>query len=236
MYRVANTSIKALDALDKLKKGSDDVNIHARESIRFLDRMQTPAGRKAITGVKIQDPSERYQKWADFVTALEISLPDDHQEPPPRIKDILNCAVYCLNHPGIPSAIDEIFLVTNNRLVKEWAIVYNVPVISPDDISGMIRSEDIEFTERKRHYDYAQSNNYSRSPSSPRRGGRGFGGGEGGSRGNFRERNETRTSSGGGGRRGRGGGSIVRDCSPPDFVLRGSPRGVARGRGKLWEP
>lgn len=232
----------ALDSLDHLKKGTDNTSIHARESIRFFDRVQTTAGRKQITGVRIQAPTEKYENWAECITAAAAAaarrtppsspiLTDfPEQEPPSRIKELLNCTVYHLNR--LRSSDDtQVLLVTNDETVAEWAELYNIPTVSSKEVETMVRREDIEFVERKRHYEYAV--NHPRSPGSPYggggrgRGGSRRGGWNGGRRDSWKEEDRTPP-------RGRGG--VRRDASPPDFVLRGPPRGVARGRGKLWEP
>jgi hypothetical protein len=55
----------ALDQLDNLKKGSTQVNINAREAIRFFDRAQSGRGKTLAPGVKMQAPTEQYAAWAD---------------------------------------------------------------------------------------------------------------------------------------------------------------------------
>jgi hypothetical protein len=205
--------------------------------------VQTTAGRKQITGVRIQGPTEKYANWQECITAAAAAAanrtppsspiltdyPD--QEPPTRIKELLNCAIFHLNRLR-DKENDQVFLVTNDEIVREWAEMYNIPTIASHDVSRLVRREDIEFAERKRHYDYAMNN--PRSPSSPNRGGRGGGrGGRGGGGRRDSWKDDDRRIDPRANGYGRGG---RRDSSPPDFVLRGPPRGVARGRGKLWEP
>lgn len=221
----------ALDALDKLKKGSEEANIHARESIRYFDRVQSAAGRRAINGVRIQATSERYASWAECVAATGQTA--GQEEPPARIKEILNCAIYFIQHRAAKND-DEVLLLTNDETLAIWARQHGVTCAGSEDVVVMVKKEDIEFVERKRHYDYAQNN--SGMSASPTRGGMRSGrGGRGGfvRRDSWKEEAPRgRMDPNGFGR----GGRIVRDSSPPDFVLRTPPRGVARGRGKLWEP
>ncbi|KAI5803792.1 hypothetical protein EDC01DRAFT_716145 [Geopyxis carbonaria] len=228
--------LSALDGLDKLKKGTEDTNIHARESIRFFDRVQQTAagGRRAITGVRIQDPTEKFASWA------ECALPDT--EPPTRVKDILNCTLFAIRKSQkIGGDDNDVLLVTNDEILREWAALYGVPIAHSADIAGKVRREDIEFLERRRHYEYGKSGGSPRSPTSPtggRGGGRGRGGRGGGSNGGSRRNSgfredppQLRLDPNAFGR-GRG----MREPAEPDFILRGPTRGVARGRGRLWEP
>jgi len=247
--RKISLTILALDSLDKLKKGTEDTNIHARESIRFFDRMQTPSGRKQITGVKIQGPTEKYANWSECLTAAAtvaaarsptgspVLSEEPEQDPPSRIKELLNCAIYCLSNLQSKGE-GQVLLVTNDEIVREWAELYKIPTVGSADIGRLVQRENVEFAEKKRHYDYASAN--PRSPSSPMRGGRGGGrGGRGGGgvvggrRGSWKEEERGRDDMNS---NGFGRGRYRRDYSPPDYVLRGPPRGVARGRGKLWEP
>lgn len=241
----------ALDALDKLKKGTDEANIHAREAIRYFDRSQTPGmGRRAITGVRIQDPKGKFATWAECVAAAPTnnsspsSASDPEDEPPARMKDILNCAIFlAAKRAESGNADDEdIFLVTNDEILKEWAEVFNVRCISSNEVVTRVKREEAEYQEKKRHYEYSVN---PRTPTSPTggRGGRGGGimmrGGRGGPVGfarspSWRDPVPRHMDPNGFGRG--GGRDYVRDTSPPDYVLRSPPRGVARGRGKLWEP
>lgn len=278
-----------LDSLDRLKKGSQDANVHARESIRFFDRTQTPLGRKQITNVRIQSPAEKYPSWKECLAAAAARMPaasppfPPDQDPPTRIQDLINCALYSLNHiqppPSPPSWDDgggqaQVLLVTNDKVVRDWAALYGIPTVGSGELTHLVAREELEFAEKKRHYDYACLN--PRSPSSPVRpgggggwaggsggGGGGRGGGGGGGGGGWASARSGGGgrgggANGGGGRGGGGGGRGTgrrnswreeennnngfgrgrngRDASPPDFVLRGPTRGVARGRGKLWEP
>jgi hypothetical protein len=242
-----------LDALDKVKKGTEDKNIHARESIRYFDRVLNPTGRRAINGVKIQGPSERFKTW-DEATARFPPVEPLHEGPngesevaPPNfVQQTLNCIMYIMDQRSQTPQLnpdDKVLLITNDEEMAEWAKVYGIATAPSYDLEDMIRKEDIEFQERKRHYEYAQSNAAS-SPTQSFRGGRG-GHPRGGSfsirseRGGFHNAN--------GGRRLSRSESYnektspplyrqTRNPSPPDYVLRTPTRGVARGRGRLWEP
>ncbi|KAK6527251.1 hypothetical protein TWF281_010439 [Arthrobotrys megalospora] len=52
-----------LDALDALKRGSENENINARETVRWFDR--TIGKGTAEKGVKVQAPTEIYGKWEE---------------------------------------------------------------------------------------------------------------------------------------------------------------------------
>lgn len=243
----------ALDALDRLKKGTENTNIHARESIRFFDRAQTAAGRQQITGVRIQGPTEKFVSWEECLAACagtSAASDPELQNPPSYIKELLNCAVYHLNKFVAKGGVEQqkVLMVTNNELLRDWAELYGVPTIGSGDIAGLVKREETEYMEKKRHYDHAMGN--FRSPASPGggRGGRG-GGGFGSSRGGRGGRggggfvrrdswnaDEPRSPISPNGFGGGGRGRSPRDSNPPDFILREPPRGVARGRGKLWEP
>ncbi|KAI5858364.1 hypothetical protein BZA05DRAFT_1155 [Tricharina praecox] len=242
-----------LDSLDRLKKGTENANIHARESIRFFDRAQTAAGRKQITGVRIQGPTEKFSSWEECLAACAGSAAatdPELQQPPNHIKELLNSAVYHVNRFVVKGAAGDqqqqkVLLVTNDEILRDWAELYGVPTARSGEIAGLVKREEMEYMEKRRHYDFAMNN--PRSPASPGGGRGGRGGGMGSSRGGrggggFARRDSWKDEEprspispngfGGGGGRGRS----PRDSNPPDFVLRGPPRGVARGRGKLWEP
>jgi len=240
----------ALDALDTLKKGTENTNIHARESIRFFDRAQTAAGRQQITGVRIQGPTEKFVSWEECLAACAgtpAASDPELQHPPSYIKELLNCAVYHLNRFVVKGVVEQqkVLVVTNNELLRDWAELYGVPTIGSGDVAALVKREETEYMEKKRHYDHAIGN--PRSPASPGsgrggRGGGGFGsyrggrGGGGSARRDSWNANEPRSPISPNGFGGGGRGRSPRDSNPPDFILRGPPRGVARGRGKLWEP
>ncbi|KAL7274767.1 hypothetical protein RUND412_002321 [Rhizina undulata] len=164
--------------------------------------------------------------------------------PPKWIQGIVNCALWS-KHCDTTS--NETLLVTNNDDVAAWARIFGLRVVNSDELKSLVYTEDHAFETRKRHYVESQ-NARPTTPNSPlsARGGRnGRGGGHFSSSGG-------RGGRGGGGRRHSradiredGGNSNMTDFSrtrgnhmapPPEFVLRGPPTGVARGRGKLWEP
>ncbi|KAH0566041.1 hypothetical protein GP486_000562 [Trichoglossum hirsutum] len=64
-----------LDQLDSLKKGSAQVNVNAREAIRFFDRAQSGRGKNPVLGVKMQAPTEQYATWAE----VEKYLAPEHR-------------------------------------------------------------------------------------------------------------------------------------------------------------
>ncbi|KAH0610301.1 uncharacterized protein H6S33_011828 [Morchella sextelata] len=153
--------------------------------------------------------------------------------PPKWVQPILNCALYKLHQPGKEqrarsSETEETVLVTHNETVAAWAKVFSIKAVDSDELADLLDREGWEFAEKTRVYN---ANLKTGSNSNGRNSGGGRGGRNGGGRGGHR-----RDSTGGdnvpsyspGGGSGRGGGD--------GFVLRGAPRGVARGRGKLWEP
>lgn len=120
---------------------------------------------------------------------------------------------------------EEIVLVTNNETVAAWAKVYGVKAVDSQELAEMVERENWEYMEKKRVYE-SGSGRGGRNGSISGRGGRGRGGHR---RDSSREEN----------------GAPMMGFSPPSprgnhpdpgFTLRGAPRGVARGRGKLWEP
>lgn len=117
-------------------------------------------------------------------------------------------------------------MVTNCEAVAAWARVYGVRAVDSGEIAEMVERENWEFAERKRVYEAGMSGGGRRNGSISGRGGRGGGGG---GRGGGHRRDSSREENGGFGQR---RGSEVEE----GYVLRGAPRGVARGRGKLWEP
>lgn len=158
--------------------------------------------------------------------------------PPKWVQPILNCALYKLHQPGKEqrktSENEETVLVTNNDTVAAWAKVYSIKVVGSDELADLLDREGWDFTEKTRVY-----NANMRTGGNNGRNGGGGGGGRGGRSGGGRG-GHRRDSTGGDNvpsysfvnapsGTGRGGGG-------EGFILRGAPRGVARGRGKLWEP
>lgn len=229
--------LAALDSLDRLKKGAEETNVHARESIRYFDRMlQAAPGRKPITGVCIQGPSEKYSSWGDVVTAAAAGVEEPDQEPPARIKELLNCAVFALRNTPARGG-DKVLLVTNDDVVREWAEAYGVPTVGSAEMIRLVKVEDVQYAERRRQYEYALNPRSPGGRGSARgaRGGRGGGGGGGGRRNSWKEEEcapRVAMNPNGFGRGARG----PREFAPLDYTVRGPTRGVARGRGKLWEP
>lgn len=164
-------------------------------------------------------------------------------EPPARIKDVLNCAIYLIAKRAEAGKADDedVFLVTNDEILKEWAEVFNVRCISSNEVLTRVKLEESEYLEKKRHYEYSVNPRVPTSPTS-QRGGRGNGNMNRGGRGgpvsfgrsaSWREEIPSRPMDPNG--FGRGGRGYSRDAGP-EYVLRTPHRGVARGRGKLWEP
>lgn len=120
-------------------------------------------------------------------------------------------------------------LVTNNEAVATWAKVYGIKVADSYEISDLVERENWDFLEKKRVYETGGGRG-GRNGSVGGRGGRGGSGGAG--RGAHRRASSRDENSG------PMLGSVPRGNHAPDpsFTLRGAPRGVARGRGKLWEP
>lgn len=156
--------------------------------------------------------------------------------PPKWIQPILNCVLHKLHPPGKeprpPNDAEETVLVTNNEAVTMWAKVYGIKVADSQEIAEMVERENWDFLEKKKVYETGISGGGrgGRNGSISGRGGRGGSGG--GGRGAHRRASSRDESNG------PMPGSAPRGNHAPDpsFTLRGAPRGVARGRGKLWEP
>ncbi|KAF8422520.1 hypothetical protein EV426DRAFT_172793 [Tirmania nivea] len=170
-------------------------------------------------------------------------------EPPRRIQQLLNCVLYRKHKAGKrdtspPSHQQlamrpEIHLITNSLEVTAWARVFDISVLSSNVLEDMIEREDFIYAEKLKDYQEAHLHvegsrgRGGRGGGSGRGGNRSSGNGGGGGRNNHGHGHGHPTNGGSGGGRGhRGGGG-----GEPDFVfVREAPRGVARGKGKLWEP
>ena len=169
-------------------------------------------------------------------------------EPSRRIQQLLNCVLYRKHKvgkrdtppPGHQQLAKrpETHLITNSPEVTAWARLFDISVLSSNVLEDMIEREDFIYAEKVKDYQEAQLQVESRNG-----GGRGGRGGGGAGRGG----NRSSGNGGGGGRNnhghghptngGSGGGRGYRGGGEPDFVfVREAPRGVARGKGKLWEP
>ena len=156
-------------------------------------------------------------------------------EPPRRIQQLINCVLYRKHKSGKRDSTPpghqqlakrpEIHLVTNSPEIAAWARAFDISVMSSNQLEDMVEREDFIYQEKLKDFQEAQLQAENGRHSNGVRGGRG---GRGGHRG----------GGGGGGRNGHGGrGSRVAAAAEPDFVfVREAPRGVARGKGKLWEP
>jgi hypothetical protein len=75
--------------LDSLKRGSAQVNVNAREAIRFFDRAQSGGGKTPVLGVKIQAPTEQYATWAEVEKYLAPEyLPSVDEQVLPLAQDL----------------------------------------------------------------------------------------------------------------------------------------------------
>jgi hypothetical protein len=110
-------------------------------------------------------------------------------------------------------------------MVAAWAKVYGIKPADSQELADMVERENWEFLDRKRVYEAGRGG---RNGSIGSRGG-GRGGRGGHRRDSSREENSTLMGFSPPSPRGN-------HISNPSFTLRGAPRGVARGRGKLWEP
>lgn len=59
---------------------------------------------------------------------------------------------------------DEVILLTNNEVLALWAREYGIRVEASEDISVLVRREEVEYQERKRQWEYRNRNP---NPSSP---------------------------------------------------------------------
>lgn len=158
--------------------------------------------------------------------------------PPRRIQQLINCVLYKKHQLGKRSNSPthqemqkrpDINLITNNPEVAEWARLFDINVMSSNQMEDLLEREDFIFAEKQKEYEDFVAAKQTTNSNSNRggRGGRRGGGSVGGGRCDFDR---------GGGIRS-GGGRGERGASEPDFVfVREAPRGVARGKGKLWEP
>ncbi|KAI5808530.1 hypothetical protein DFH27DRAFT_229444 [Peziza echinospora] len=161
-------------------------------------------------------------------------------EPPRRIQQLINCVLYRkhvlgkrdsapLGHQQLAKQQQrpEVHLVTNNPEVAAWARVYDIAVLGGNQLEDMVEREDFIYNSKMKEYQDSQVDSRSGGGGGGR-GGRGRGGRGGGGNG----RNGHLHINGNGAAGGRGGRG-----AEPDFVfVREAPRGVARGKGKLWEP
>lgn len=178
----------------------------------------------------IQQNGRRYTNGNSDTTQATASV-----EPPRRIQQLLNCVLFRKHKIGKrdtspPGHLQlakrpEIHLVTNSPEVTAWARIFDINVLSSNVLEDMIEREEFIYAEKMKEYQEAQL-----QTETGRHGGRGGRGGGRGHRG------------GGGTRNGFSHGHSHnpkghRGVPEPDFVfVREAPRGVARGKGKLWEP
>lgn len=237
-----------LDALDDTKKGTDPKNVNSRETIRYLERCQV----KPIRGAKVLSAGEMFLSWTECeqfrlpenaaLSPSPLMIANDNgnrlgtMPPPVWIQKILNSMLYKIHSSGERRSVSEdgaedpVILVTNYEELRNWAAVFGVQAVDLATIEQMIDTETWEFQSRKQRYEALMS------PVSP------TGSGRGGRSGSF--------SKGGGRGSGRGGRRNSRASEQPidpefsrgnnsatSYTLRGPPPGgVARGRGRLWEP
>jgi hypothetical protein len=90
-----------LDELDKLKKGSDSINMKTREVIRYLDRRtKSPPARgvesKPIGSLRTQAPEEMFADWDDceILARNKESALATKEEIPRYFRGIVNCLLY----------------------------------------------------------------------------------------------------------------------------------------------
>lgn len=151
-------------------------------------------------------------------------------EPSRRIQQLLNCVLYRKHKIGKsdtspPGHLQlakrpEIHLVTNSPEVTAWARIFDINVLSSNVLEDMIEREEFIYAEKTKEYQEAQLQAETGRP----RGGRGGRGHRGGARNGFGHGHSHNPK----------GHRVVPE---PDFVfVREAPRGVARGKGKLWEP
>lgn len=237
-----------MDALDDTKKGTDPKNVNSRETIRYLERCQV----KPIRGAKVLSAAEMFVNWTECEqfrlpenSAVSLSLPVPASgnsngvgtmPPPVWVQKILNSMLYKIHSSrerrsaSEDGVEDPVILVTNYEELRNWAAAFGVQAVDLATIEQMIDTESWDFQSRKQRYEALMS------PVSP------TGSGRGGRSGSFSK---------GGGRGGaRGGRRNSRASEQPidpefsrgnhsatSYTLRGPPPGgVARGRGRLWEP
>ena len=205
----------------------------ARQNGNASGGMKSPNGNTSSKGrsntFPIQQNGRRYTNGNTDTAQTATPV-----EPSRRIQQLLNCVLYRKHKSGKrdtspPGHLQlakcpEIHLVTNNPEVTAWARIFDINVLSSNALEDMIEREEFIYAEKLKEYQEAQL-----QAETGRHGGRGGRGGRG-------------HRGGGGARNGFGHGHSHnqkghRGVSEPDFVfVREAPRGVARGKGKLWEP
>ncbi|KAI5818050.1 hypothetical protein BZA77DRAFT_24027 [Pyronema omphalodes] len=145
-----------LNALDKLKKGSDSMSQMARRSIHYFDRVMQGTVK---SGVTIQAPNLKYGTWAECLAAAPIagkaslastfySSSDEEHEPTNKMKEILNCVIHRLNDEQLKQ-IGKIILVTNDRKDRddsdmhlyEWAKSFGIPTYTTTELAKLVPLE-----------------------------------------------------------------------------------------------
>ncbi|KAH0543102.1 hypothetical protein FGG08_002528 [Glutinoglossum americanum] len=97
-----------LDRLDDLKKGSAQVNVNAREAIRFFDRAQSGRGKPPVLGVRMQAPTEQYATWADVEKYLAPEyLPSVDEQVLPLVQGLDRMSVARQPELGGLSSVDR---------------------------------------------------------------------------------------------------------------------------------
>jgi hypothetical protein len=113
--------------LDKLKKGSDTINIKTREVIRYLDRRtKAPPARavesKPIGSLRTQGQEEMFTDWDHcerMVTRKDFD-PVSKEEIPRYARGIINCLLFQRSKGNEPCVITEDDALT--PFLEQWGI------------------------------------------------------------------------------------------------------------------
>jgi len=162
--------LEALSHLDRLKKGGEQVNIKAREAIRFLERCQNRKSKRE-TGIRIQSEQEKFASWTvcekffqkppSIVSQspVESSLGSlKHQqtitegshesENEVEIFEFQNTPRYIRGSLGLFLFLQEhanrsetIKLVTNDRELSEWALKFSITTVTPSDMEAILAQQ-----------------------------------------------------------------------------------------------
>lgn len=145
-----------------------------------------------------------------------------------EMRQIVNCVLFQLKKSrAVPSNGGEIYLVTNNPELKDWATPYGVRCLTAGEFFGLVENEEAVFAEAERQYEARMKIKQNAERQASQRGnGRGRGGllvpGRGRGVGRISDRND---------------GTFV--FTNPEGRTAGSVTSGGRGGrgvGRLWDP
>ncbi|RPA75789.1 hypothetical protein BJ508DRAFT_331796 [Ascobolus immersus RN42] len=145
-----------------------------------------------------------------------------------EFRSIVNCVLYQLKKSrAVPSNGGEIYLVTDDPELKDWATPYGVRCLTPTQFFNIVEQEEADFAERKKEYDAKLKIKQNVEKQAAQRGN---GRGRGGMLASPRGRGVGRISD-------RNDGTFIftnPESRTPGMITTGGRGG--RGVGKLWDP